>query len=74
MIELFVKRSKRRLDVCEVRHPSGVDADIAANMHFQPERVTMNPRALVTRGHIRQAMGGFEPQFPVDFHGVPRSW
>jgi hypothetical protein len=31
----------------------------------------MNPGALVPRGHIRQAMGGFEPQFLEDFHGAP---
>jgi hypothetical protein len=50
---LLVKRRERRLDVGEVGYPPRLDADLAANMHFQPERVAMNSCTLVAIRDIR---------------------
>ena len=38
-------------------------------MHFNAERVAMQPAAFVARRYIRQQVGGFKRELFVDFHG-----
>jgi len=67
VVELVVKRREGRFDVGEVHHPAGVGVHGAFHVQFDSEGMAMQPRTLVTLGHVRQAVGGFEGE---DFENV----
>lgn len=68
MIELVVDRLKHRLDVTKIHHPPRVRAKLARQMQLNPERMPMQPRALVAFRHIGQPVCGFEGENFEDIH------
>ena len=59
MVELIVDRLKCRFQVREIHDPSGVGADRAANVDFNPERVAVQSKALMVRRDIWEAVRCF---------------
>jgi inner membrane transporter RhtA len=73
VVKLVADRRERLADVGEVHHPAGAGRDLAADVHLDPERVPVQPRALVARGHVRQPVRGLEAELPEDLHHrIPR--
>ena len=56
MIQLQAQRFVGFGDVAVIDEPAGLRVDFAAHRHFADERVSVQPRALVPRRHIRQAV------------------
>jgi hypothetical protein len=70
VIELLVEWLKRCLDVGEVAHPADGFVDVAADVNFDAEGVTVQPGAPVARWNIRQPMRCFKAKFLKDLHLV----
>ena len=68
MIELVIEGVERSLKVCEIHHPAQSGVDIAADMEFDPEGVSVQAGALVTLWDIGQPMGGFQCECLEYFH------
>lgn len=75
VVEQVVQRLPNQVDIAEVDEPARfrVDATMDAKLDF--EAVTMQARALVTRRHLRQAMGGLEAELTkqTNLHARERS-
>src|SRR6185312_13776973 len=56
VIEEFVQRLERLLDVGEVEHPAAVGPEGSVYVDLHHERVAVQARALVTGWHVRQAV------------------
>ena len=69
MVELLEDRRKSLLDVGEVHDPAQVRIGFTAHVHFDPERVAVQARALVRRGNMRKAVRRFDLENLEDVHG-----
>ena len=69
MVELLENRSESLFDVGEVHDPTQVRIGLAAHVHFNPERVAVQTRALVRRWDMRKPMRRFDLKDLEDFHG-----
>jgi hypothetical protein len=71
VIQPVIGRLERGLEFGKVHHPASVWIDSARHMQFDAERMAMQPRALMSGGHVRQAMRSFDGEGAEDsgLHG-----
>ena len=72
MIEYRMERLEGRANVGKINDPTALLANFAAYPDFNPVRVSMKARALVTLGHIREAVRRLECEFTEYFRGRRR--
>jgi len=70
MVQLVVKRREGCFDIGEIHHPSQLGIRLAVHVNFDTEGMTMQPRAFVPLGHVRQTMGGFDLENFEDMHAA----
>lgn len=68
MVELFEQRRERGFDVGEVHDPAEFRIERSAHVHFDVERVSVQPRAFVPGRHLRQPVCGFDTECFRDIH------
>src|SRR5262249_9428432 len=76
VVEDLVNWLERALYLGEVRNPTGVRVDLASDVNFAAERVSVEARALVIAWNVRQPMRCFERELLEDLrdvspHGIP---
>ena len=68
MIESVEEWLKGTLHICEVDHPTGLRSDRASHVDLDPERMSVEPAALVPRWDVRQPMRRLNREFFEDIH------
>jgi hypothetical protein len=66
MIQLIEHGLEGGLEIREIHDPAHARVDFAAYVQFDAERMTMEPRALVPRRRVGQAMRGFDRECTED--------
>lgn len=70
VIKALDQRLARTLYLTEVHDPAGMGIGFAAYIDAQLEGMTVQSRALVPRGHIREPVRGLKVKVLVDFHAA----
>ena len=73
MVELLVQGRKGAFDVGKVHHPARLRAGDAFDLDSDVKRVSVQPRALVIGGDVREPVRGLEGELPEHRdHGMPK--
>jgi len=67
MVQLLQDGIKYLFEIGVVHHPAKLRVRIAADKNTDLERMPMQPATLVSLGHIRQTMRGFERKIFINF-------
>ena len=70
MVDLIEDRAKRGFDIGKVHDPPGMFAEIAGDMDFDPEGVTVQSRTLVPLRNVGQSVRGFDRESLEDIHST----
>src|SRR5690349_13482023 len=69
MIELIVDRLKSHAHVREIHDPAAVLVHCSAQVQLDPERMPVQPSALVSRRYVGQPVCGLDGEYSKDVHG-----
>ena len=68
MVQHLVGGLEDALDLCKVHDPARLGIHVTAQVQFDAKRMSVQARALVALGHVREAVGGLNRENLENIH------